>query len=141
MLNWEGHNNVLNIRETAKELTEMIGEPLPDDAAATKDYQGKPRLIVPTVRTLLDKGESLTLKVIVLDNLPAETAELFYKQLGKKDFSKIDLKHVSRGVYTVTLPDITEDIEYYIMAKTVSGKNLLWPATATTMNQSIVVMP
>ncbi|NQT38082.1 MAG: hypothetical protein HQ581_11365 [Planctomycetes bacterium] len=68
VINWEGHNGLLGIETTGRELTEMLGQPLPPTAAIPTQYQGRPRLIVPTVRSLLEQGEALKLKVIVLDN-------------------------------------------------------------------------
>jgi hypothetical protein len=47
---------------------------------------------------------------------------------------------VARGVYTVTLPTDTVkvDIEYYIQATT-GGPSMVFPPTAPTMNQTVVV--
>ena len=141
VLNWEGHNKLLNIDASGIEIAEMLGEDLPKDAIATKDYQGEPRIIVPTLRTVLNKNESLKLKVIILDNKPVKSAELYYRPLGKNNFSKVNIRHVNRAVYTVSVPQVKEDIEYYIKAETSSGKELVWPATTGNINQSIVVIP
>jgi len=139
VLNWEGHNNMLNIRENGKELAEMLGEELDAHAVASTKYQGEPRIIVPTIRTLLDNGESLKLKVIILDNELPKTAALYWRPLGKGEFNKLDLRHVSRAVYSAALPAAEESFEYYIQAKTKGGKGIIWPATAGKMNQTVVV--
>ena len=53
VINWEGHNAILGIEMVVPELTEMLGGPLPEGAMIPAEYQGEPRLIVPTVRSLL----------------------------------------------------------------------------------------
>ncbi len=138
VLNWEGHNNLLGIEKTGQELAEMLGRPLPPEAVAPKEYQGEPRLIVPTLRTLLEEGETLNLKVIVLDNQPATSAGLYWRPLGRGEFQKQELTHVGRGVYTVTLLSLRNDIEYYITAETAEGKKMIWPVTAPEINQTVV---
>ncbi|KKK47598.1 hypothetical protein LCGC14_3153580, partial [marine sediment metagenome] len=126
VINWEGHNGLLGIEKTGRELTEMLGGPLPKDAAITAQYQGEPRLIVPTVRSLLEKGATLKLKVIVLDNRRPQEAALFWKPLGAAgDYRKVPLQHVGRAVYTVSLLAVDGDIEYNIRATTADGTKLI----------------
>lgn len=51
--------------------------------------------------------------------------------------------HVARGVYSVTLPAATidaQDIEYYVEAVLENGQSLVFPATATDINSTVVVM-
>lgn len=138
VLNWEGHNNLLGIEKTGQEIAAMLGQALPPQALAPKEYQGEPRLIVPTLRTLLKEGEPLKLKVIVLDNQPARSATLHWRPLGRGQFRKEELTHVARGVYNVSLTSVEGDIEYYIEAETAKGKKLMWPITAPEMNQTVV---
>ena len=45
--------------------------------------------------------------------------------------------HVGRAVWSATLPAAQEDFEYYLTA----GGNLVWPATAPGLNQTVVVFP
>jgi len=138
VLNWEGHNNLLGIEKTGQEIAGMLGRELPPDAHAPKEYQGEPRLIVPILRTLLEQGEELKLRVIVLDNQPASSAVLYWRPLGQGELRKQDLTHLGRGVYQATLESVQNDIEYYIAAETAGGKKLIWPATAPEMNQTVV---
>ena len=138
VLNWEGHNNLLGIEKTGQEIADVLGQALPPQALAPKEYRGQPRLIVPTLRTLLEQGEALRLKVIVLDNQPAQLAALYWRPLGQGNFRKRDLTHVSRGVYQCTLASVQNDIEYYIAVETAGGKKLTWPVTAPEMNQTVV---
>jgi len=122
-----------------KEISEALGAPLPAEATPSTHFDGAARIIVPTVRTQIDAGESLKLKVIVLDNQDAKTATLFWRELGHGGFQKVDLTHVARSVYSVSLPAAGHDCEYYISAKTAAGENLVWPPTAPAQNQTVVI--
>jgi hypothetical protein len=104
-----------------------------------KEYQGAPRLIVPTVRTLLAPGEVLRLNVIVLDNRPARSASLLWRPLGVGQFRAVPLEHVARSVYRVALPPPGEDFEYRIEATAAEGTHLTWPATAPQINQTVLL--
>lgn len=123
------------------ELTNALGAPLPADATPSTVYSGPARIIVPTVRTQVAPGESLTLKVVVLDNQLPKSATLHWRTLGRGDFKTIDLTHVGRAVFTVNLPSMGDDLEYYISATTAAGKDLVWPATAPAQNQTVIVSP
>ena len=117
----------------------MLGPDLPVRALPPKTYAGEPRLIVPEKRTELREGEALTLKVIVLDNAKAKSGALYWRELGRGKYRKIDLEHKGRAVYDVTLPSARADIEYYIQAETAGGKALVWPATAPLLNHTVIV--
>jgi hypothetical protein len=109
-------------------------------ALPEKQYEGPARIIVPTARTNATAGESPTLKVIILDNQKPKHADLYWRRLGgRQEYSAINLTHIARAVYSVSLPLLTEDIEYHIKAITADDKKLYFPATAPTMNQTVVV--
>ena len=48
-----------------------------------REYGGQPRIIVPTVRSVLVRGESLALKVIVLADRPVAAVKLFVRPLAR----------------------------------------------------------
>ena len=120
-------------------LVNALGSPLPSEATPSDTYAGPARIIVPTVRTQIEPGELLTLKIIILDNQPAKNAALHWRNLGRGEYKTIELSHVGRAVYSVSLPRATDDLEYYISAKTGSGEKLRWPATAPKQNQTVVL--
>ena len=141
VINWEGHvyRRMVKYRDAA--LAKLVDGPLPPEVAST-EYQGSPRLIVPTVRTMLCEGEQLKLKVIVLDNHRPIHATLHWRPMGQGEYRAVELRHEARGVHFVTLNPIQGlGIEYYIRATTAGGSRLVWPATAPRMNQTIVVTP
>ncbi len=136
-------NKFVNFYDDA--LTQALGRPLAA-AEPSQRYGGEARIIVPTARSLVARGESLTLKVILLSphNGERPTASLFWRPLqqGTKQgrFRRISLTHVARGVYRVMLPPQKAGgaFEYFIQAD-LAGREMVYPATAPALNQSVVV--
>lgn len=114
------------------ELEKGLGRPLPPEAQPGKDYTGPAKIIVPTVRSVVNKGESLRLRIMVL---PGAEPVVHLRPLGKSDWQTISVQHLGRAVYEARLPLAGEDFEYYITAV----KDLVWPATAPQINQTVVV--
>ena len=136
----DSKHRFIDIHDTV--LAHALGGQLPDQVHPTTRYLGKSRLIVPTVRTSISQGERLTLKVIVLDNDQPQAAKLLWRPLGHGTWKTIPLTHVGRGVHTVTLPPAPGlGLEYYVQVKTAAGREMLWPATAPAINQTVVVIP
>ncbi len=62
--------------------------------------------------------------------------------LRQGEYKSIPLQHVARGVFMVTLPPAGDQpIEYCVKATAADGRELIWPATAPKINQTVVVMP
>ena len=104
-----------------------------------KDYAGAPRLIMTTVRSIVEKDEALTLTVIALDKQPMKNVVLKWRPLGRGAWRQQEMTCVTRAIHRTTLPPATESLEYHIQAGTASGAQLVWPATAPGMNQTVVV--
>jgi hypothetical protein len=115
-------------------LAKYLGEPLPVAAQAWREYRGEPRLVVMTARTTATRGESLKLRIVALDKQPVKSVTVKVRPLGGKDWQEIPAKHIARAVFEATLPSASEDSEYFVTAG-----NLVWPATAPQLNQSVVV--
>jgi len=104
-------------------------------------YTGPTRLIVPTVRTLLEAGERLDLKVIALADQEKMKPILYVRPLGGDAFREVACKHVARGVYRAAVrPPDGGDFEYYVEILA-DGEPVRWPATAPDLCQTVVVMP
>ena len=112
-------------------LEKVLGRPLPAEAQPGREYAGPARIIVPTVRTCVDEGDSLRLKFMVLAG--AEPV-IHLRPLGKGDWQTIRARHLGRAAYEAHLPAAHEDFEYYISA----GEKLVWPATAPQISQTVV---
>jgi len=104
-------------------------------------YRGPVRVIVPTVRTSLDAGETLNLRVIILAEKPPREAAVFVRPLGQGKFThRVPLTHVGRGVYSARIaPPGGEDFEYYVEAAPPRGDAARWPVTAPETCQTVVV--
>lgn len=144
VVNMENHAGFrpLVIDEPARRLEAALGTPLPGAALPSKDYQGAPRLIVPTVRSLLARGEALKIHAIVLDKNSVDTVALYWRPLGPSEFKRLEMKHAARGVFGITLPPPpaqVEAFEYYLEVREQKG-TVCYPVTAPKINQTIVIM-
>jgi hypothetical protein len=139
--NWQQHIMPKLLTEPGRELAKILGEDLPIDAIPHNQYLGPLRIIVPTVRTSLNNGEDLKLKVIILSQNRTEDAALYWRAMGNGTYNRIPLKHIARRVYSVTIPanQIKDDFEYYIRASSTVGQQTTFPASAPIINQTIIV--
>jgi hypothetical protein len=144
--NLEQHNlgtlKILNKHDSL--IIAVTGKPLPPEAELSEKYFGPLRIIVPALRNLLEPGEDLNMRVILLSAEPVRDVFFYWRNLGKIQFNKVSLAHVSRGVYKLALPADemnNEDLEYYIEAVSASEATAFFPATAPEMNQTIVIAP
>jgi hypothetical protein len=138
--NWEQHLLPDSMEKPGEELKKLLGVELPTEAQLSKAYDGPPRLIVPTIRTSILVGEHSKLKVIILAQNPPQEALFYWRELGQGDFRAVPLRKLARSVYTVDVPAMMTDIEYYLKAR-VGEQDLLFPSTAPELNQTIVVIP
>jgi hypothetical protein len=113
---------------------------VPVDCVLPRAYDGPLRVIVPAVRTSLEAGEALALKVLVLAKEGPVSASLRWREMGRGEFRSVPLEHKARGVYTLTLPPPAGAIEYYVEVEAV-GETARFPATAPELNQTVVVLP
>ncbi|MCJ7450103.1 MAG: hypothetical protein MUO72_20710 [Bacteroidales bacterium] len=140
LCNWQQHISDLIIEKPGEELEVLLGQKLGIQYFPGKEYTGKSRLIVPTVRTNLMAGEDLKLKIICFGFQPDKLV-VKWKHFGEKSFMVKSAMHVSRGVYEVVIPssEIKDDFEYFVSCTDKNGKTILWPANAGEINQSIVL--
>lgn len=139
--NWQQHLLPRLLTQPGLELAKVLGEDLPPDAMPWKDYAGRPRMFVPTIRTSLVADEPLVVKAVLL-GVPAPDVSLNWRPFGRGPFARVRLVPVDRGVYAVRFPipaDVTE-LEYYVQANGAGGPPLRFPATAPDLNQTVVVM-
>jgi hypothetical protein len=114
-----------------------LGSPLPPEANPSMNYTGSAVVKATPARTQVDDGESLELKVLIMEN--PTSATLYHRLLDGGSYSSIPLTHVARGVYEVTIPAQPDDYEYYIDVQTPIG-NVVYPASATAINQTVIVL-
>ena len=92
------------------------------------------------MRNVAEPGESLALKIIALDGKPMKSVVVNVRRLGGGSWRKIPAKHIARAVYSAPLPAAKDDFEYHVTAKTASGIELHWPASAPRLNQTVVAV-
>jgi len=102
-----------------KKIEEVLGSKLSDEYKTGQEYSGEARIFVPTVRPSLEKGEQLTIKVIVLDKTDAKGGTLYWRKMGEGNYHRLPLNHINRAVY---------------------NEILTWPPTAPELNQTVVIM-
>jgi hypothetical protein len=135
--NWEQHLLPALMLRPGSELRQILGQEIPASADLPNGYDGPPRVIVPTVRTVLAVGEALRLKVIVLAKEPPSGATLYWREMGQGEYVGVPLQHVARGVYTASCPDTAKDLEYYVEVK-IKNETLDFPPTAPLTGQTVV---
>jgi len=137
--NWQQHIIPMVLHDTDAELGKLVGEELLRDSDLPKTYTGPSRIILPTVRGLLTRGESLRLKVILLGFENPE-ANLLWRPLGEGDYRRVPLSHVARGVYQTQIPgeQLPEIVEYFVEVQD-KTRIMRYPATAPTFGLTTVV--
>ncbi len=133
------HNRFLGLHD--EKLIQVTGKPLPTETEPGKEYRGSGRLTVPTVRSEVKAGESLSIRVLAPDSKPVKSVVLYWRHMGQGRYQAVPANHVGQAVYQVQLPPAFADIEYYLRAETASGSKLTWPATAPELCQTVIVLP
>lgn len=134
VLNWFE----LVVVEHGEALEEGLGSALPDDASPSQEYTGPPRVVVTPARNIGYAGETLTIDALVLGD-PSEVV-LYYRTMGVGDYEALVLEHNARGVWSTSLPVLSDDLEYYVEAVTDDGV-VVWPAAAPEHSHTVVVLP
>jgi hypothetical protein len=139
MTNWQQHNYTQLIYIPGKEFEKITGQKLPASCWPSNKDLNINRIIVPTLRTTLKKGEDLKLKIIITDD-NVRSAILYWRPIGKSRYFNIELKNVNRWVWFVSLPahNLAEDFEYYIEVKSLSG-TMIFPSSYPERDQTVVV--
>ena len=106
------------------------------------DLPCPPRLVLPRVRTCLAAGEPLRLTAMVLGAKPTERCGLL-APVGNRPVAQSAAPPRGAGrLSTWSLPaEATKsDLEYYVRVDTDQGSDASLPATAPSLNQSVVVV-
>jgi len=126
------------------EIISISGSPLPASALPDRIYSGPSRIIVPTRRTMIEKGEDLNFKIIVLTEHDIIESALYWRKLGNRKYNKKSIDFVNQGHGTCSLNDseyYNSDFEYYVTVE-LSNENIMrFPATAPESTRTIVICP
>jgi hypothetical protein len=72
----------------------------------------------------LRSGEPLTVQATITDNTEIKEATLFYRTMGKEEYSSINMERKPQGSYSASIPteEVAEPgVEYYIQASDQAG--------------------
>jgi hypothetical protein len=135
--NWQQHNMPLQILPQIRQIVNITGDSLWVDGLFPDNIAEVSRIIVPSPQTMIRKGNDYTVKVICF-NIKPETAGIYWRPLGKKEYQQADLKRISETYWMATIPSmsISGDFEYYIRID--DGKEYLFPASAPIINHAVV---
>ena len=138
--NWQQHIRDVSLERPAARIEKIMGKSLPDECRPTDRLLDVRRMIIPTVRKTLRRGEPLNLKALFYGPSP-EKVTVRWRKLGQGAFQKLDFKHVARNVYSVSIPagKIPDDFEYCVEATGKAAGRHLFPPAAPEMYQSVVV--
>lgn len=119
---------------------------LPPEALLQHEYLGKARVFVPTVRTLAEEGEVLTISATVLatqDQFSQASVVLHWRQLGGGQADSAPMVRVARerGVFRAKLGPLTTDVEWFVDVTLPEIGRLVYPPGAPSVWKSVIVAP
>ena len=121
-------------------IEKLLGQPVPAEAAPGTAYRGEPRIFVSSNGTQMTAADPLEFRAFVLAGETCERVTLYWRSLGEGAFKPVAATHRSRQAYRVTLPAQSPGtLEYYLEAVLDGGRKVRWPATAPSLNQTVVV--
>ena len=120
-------------------IKEMLGEPLPSEAAVSTAYRGTPRIFVSAKRTQMIAREPQEIRAFVLSSPKSTGVSLHWRVLGGSKFKTLAATNRARQAYRVNLPaQARNTVEYYLEASLDNGERVRWPATAPAINQTVI---
>ena len=139
LANWQQHNIMFTVVIPGHDIERLLGQPLPEACWPQAKRLAVDRIIIPTLRTMLRKGEDLRLKII-LPQVGIQSARLLWKPLTGKDFVQQDLGYVNRAVWqaSVTAENLRDDIEFFI-EMTTAERTFWYPAGAPERTNTVVI--
>ena len=129
------------LSEHDRALESRLGRPLPAEIEPSRTYAGPARIILPTVRNAVRRGEELELRILALDQQVARRVAVKWRPMGGGAWRDVPAQHVGRAVWRVRLPAASADFEYCVEAEFDGAGTMVWPATAPALCQTVVVMP
>ena len=137
--NWEQHLLTYDVDRQAARIEKLISRKLPPEALPSMELLKTRKLMVPTVRTTLEKGEDFEITMIVYGFIPTD-ALVDFKPLGNPNYNNVPFKLVKNGVYKAVIPAsmVPDDFEYHIMTGDSDPKVAVWPVTGGKMDQTVV---
>jgi len=119
-------------------MAQVLGVPLPAEAAISTAYRGTPRNFVSTRRTQMKAGQPQEIRASTLSANKCAGVNLLCHPPGAGRFRKTAATHRARQACWVDLPVGSQStVEYCLEAALENGQKLVWPATAPAINQTV----
>ncbi|MBD3176710.1 MAG: hypothetical protein GF320_16135, partial [Armatimonadia bacterium] len=139
VMNWEGHILPSVLAEPTAQLEALRGEPLPGDWRPRGDYRGPLSLRSPVRTSLVRSGESIPVEALVLSESGAASVRAVYRRIGSRSWQGVRLTNTGRGCWQGEIPAADATIEYYLECVTRAGERAIWPASAPSVCETVVV--
>ncbi len=122
-------------------LESVIRSKLPDNINVTTGYAGNLRIVATTHQSIIRKGDDFHLRLRILSQSDNLSGKLYYRNLGDRQFSSIDIVPLASHVFDAEIPSgsIHEDFEYYIEIESELEKTY-YPVTAEEINNIVVII-
>lgn len=130
--------SIMPILRYCREHLEKAGAAVSEPADSVVNPCSK--LVVPTVRTSLKKGEDFRIKVIVIGG--CETAPVLYrKALEASEYEQSTFQKKERWVYELTIPGdkLQGDFEYHIRLQE-NDTSLCFPCSTLHEDQTVILL-
>ena len=119
-------------------IAKMLGEPLPAETSVSAAYRGAPRIFVSANSSPMNAHDEI--RAFVLSSANCTGVDLHWRWLGEGAFNRVAASHRARQAYRVQLPAPSQGtLEYYLEAVLDNGQKLRWPATAPSVNQTVII--
>ena len=121
-------------------LKSVLKSELPDSINITESYSGDLRIVATTHQSIIRNGEDFHLRLRVLSKSDNLSGKIYYRCLGDKSYTKMDLKPVADHVFEVLISSesIQDDFEYFIEVYS-EDENACYPVTAGNINNIVVI--
>ncbi|HTO94544.1 MAG TPA: hypothetical protein VMM80_09210, partial [Bacteroidota bacterium] len=138
--NWQQHIRDVALERPALRIESLMGKKLPPDCWPDTALLAVRKMLIPTVRTVIRRGEPFSLEARFYGQSP-ETVTLRWRTLGSESFDAAQFVPVARNVYTISLPPhlVSGDFEYFVEAHGRMSGDFLFPSTAPQSYQTVVV--
>lgn len=137
--NWQQQIIPYQIKPHAAIVSKLVSDTAWIGNLFNANFDGISGIIVPQPRHNLEAGSDYTVKIICF-NLDPDDPEIFWRSIGDRKFSSAPLHKLAGTYWQAVIPSgsINGDFEYYI--STGGSEPRVFPATAPSLNQAVVLM-
>lgn len=138
--NWQQHIRDVALERPADRIEKLMGKRLPAECWPGESLLDVRRMVIPTARNTLHRGEPLALEALFYGP-PPDSVVVRWRKLGSGSPEIVRFVHIARNVYRATIPAnrLQGDFEYEIVAGGRASGSHSFPSTAPGRLQTVVV--